>query len=172
MKAYYPAICLALACTSAAQRSAPGGPGGVPQERAHPDTNRLAGCYRLDEGTWVRDSLLGRFMPTSLIPRLIRLDTLRLLGWEPLEREGRPLLRVDTGAQGMGGRPFSYWQRDAVGSDSIRIGAPLAEAGAVLRVHPTPGGLIGELTTFTDAIPLDGEASASAHVHLTRIACP
>lgn len=34
-------------------------------------------------------------------------------------------------------------------------------AGAVLRVHPTSGGLIGELTTFTDAIPLDGDASAS-----------
>jgi len=81
------------------------------------------------------------------------------------------MFRVRTGTRGAVVYPFSFWQRMAVGSDSIVIGEPLIESGATLLVYPVPGGLTGELTTFTDAIPRDGIASATAPVRLTRVTC-
>ena len=132
----------------------------------------VAGCYILQDGPWLRDSLLQRFEPTSAIPRDFQLDTMPIRGWDGLQTAGRPLLAVRALRQGTASTLFTYWQRDQAGSDSIRIATPLPSGGASLHVLAVAGGLTGQLTTFTDAIPPDGVIEASAPVFLARVSCP
>ena len=66
---------------------------------------------------------------------------------------------------------LTFWRAVRVGGDSIHIGAPLPFAGAQLRLVPASTGLVGRLTTFTDAIPPDGIAEAEVPAALDRVAC-
>ena len=134
--------------------------------------HRVVGCYVLRPGIWEQNARLNEFYPAASIPRQLRLTSTRLRGWDALQSDTLPLYAVETNTGSSPGRGLlTFWSAVRVGSDSIHIGAPLPFAGARLRLVPAPTGLIGTLTTFTDAIPSDGIASADVPAALDRVAC-
>ena len=133
---------------------------------------QVDGCYVLRPGPWEQDAQLNKFLSVAAIPRRLRLTRQRAPGWEGMQSDTLPLHAVETAP----GSPetrwiFTSWWAVRVGGDSIHIGTPLAFGGAALRVVAAPRGLVGELTTFTDAIPPDGVASATVPATLDRVPC-
>ena len=134
---------------------------------------RVVGCYLLRPGAWEQNALLNEFYPAAFIPRRLRLTSTALRGWDAMQSDTLPLYAVETDTSSSRSRwLFTFWRAVRVGSDSIHIGAPLPFAGAHLRLVPAPAGLVGTLTTFTDAIPPDGIAHAEVPATLDRVACP
>ena len=133
---------------------------------------RVAGCYVLRPGSWEADTQLTKLFSVDAIPRHLELKSSLLTGWDAIQSDTLPMYAVDTDTVPPRSRwLFNFWQLRRVGGDTIHIGAPLPFAGAYLRVVPAPNGLVGTLTTFTDAIPPDGIADAEAPVFLDRVAC-
>jgi hypothetical protein len=134
---------------------------------------RLPGCYELGSGAWENSAELDRFYPTTQIPRRIRFDTARAVGWDPLQNDSLPLFAVRAvGAMSGPHTPFTYWSRVRVRSDSIHVGVPLPLGGAYLRLATGDDTLVGLLTTSTDALPPVGPSSASLPIKLVPIECP
>lgn len=128
---------------------------------------RVPGCYVLREGPWATAYGLAAFYPPASIPRRFQFDTVRIIGWDAMQEAERPMLRVRTNVAG----PFTYWQQRNRSLPELYVGAPLPLGGASLRLHPVLEGLAGDLTTFTDAIPAIGMASATAPVLLQTVPC-
>lgn len=159
-------VCLALfaACTACASS------GTRPNSVLF--SERVAGCYRLEPGHWRDDPALARFVPPRQIPTRLHLDTARLQGWEPLQSDSLPLYAVRTDpAPGETGSLFTYWSRMGIGSDTIHVGHPLPLGGASLRLWLRGGDLVGEVTTFTDAIPPDGVNEARTSIIARKVDC-
>jgi hypothetical protein len=133
--------------------------------------DRIPGCFVLSEGAWSADTNLAKFYPLDRIPRQIRFDTTRIVGWDAIQDDARPMKAVKTNPVGPSGySPFIYWMHTA--GDSIYVGAPLPMGGASLRLWPAPDGFEGTLTTFTDAVPADGITDARAPLRLQQVRCP
>ena len=159
-------VCLALfaACTACASSDT--------QPSDVPFSERVAGCYQLQPGQWRDDPALARFVPPRQIPTRLHLDTSRLEGWEPLQSDSLPLYAVRTDPDpGESGSLFTYWSRTGIGSDTIHIGHPLSMQGASLRLWLRGRDLVGEVSTFTDAIPPDGVAEATAPIVARKVNC-
>lgn len=132
-----------------------------------------AGCYLLEPGPWQSDEQLARFHPPERVPRFLQLDAARLPGWTGLQNDTTPLLTVHAfGESGVRSTEFTYWTRASGTRDEIVIGRPLPLGGARLMLRPEGNDLAGEIMTFTDFIPPDGIAHASAPVRARRVRCP
>ena len=135
-------------------------------------SERVPGCYELANGEWQTDKSLAAFYPLQYLPRRIFFDTTRLKGWDPLQTAEYPMWAIRSRPlPTYGSGPFVFWSRVRNGADTILVGAPLAMGGARMMLWPVIDGFAGTLTTFTDAIPPDGVAHASAPIRLRRSTC-
>lgn len=141
-----------------------------------PLLSTIPGCYRLHPGAWETDSLINRFYQTAGLPRLLTLDTARLVGWDALQSDSLPMFTVRTLTAPprslYSTRPFIFWRQLHVTSDSIFVAEPLPLGGAMMKLAQTRDGLSGVLITSTDAVPPDGVAIATAPISLDRVECP
>ncbi len=135
--------------------------------------DRIPGCYEFVDGAWKTDKRLARFFSLEHLPRRIQFDTSKLRGWDVLQTAEAPLRSIRSLPISRSTRsPFVFWSRVRSTADTILVGAPLPETGARMTLWPVVGGLAGSITTFTDAIPPDGVAEATAPVRLRRFTCP
>jgi hypothetical protein len=133
--------------------------------------DKVAGCYEIRNGDWRSDTLLARFHNVSTLPPGLELRTSLLKDWDQ-DNDSLPFYEVNAPKQpGYAESPFVYWEQLRVGVDSIHVGVPIAFGGASLRLGLRGSALEGTLTTFTDAIPADGIASAQRAVVLDRVRC-
>jgi hypothetical protein len=144
----------------------------VPTPAVAAFAHRVAGCYRLDDGTWRADSVRAGDVSTKFTPLAFELAEEVLRGWDPIQSSDRPMFVVRDPLTRRSDASFTYWQLVDSTSETIRIANPLALAGATLTLRIDGRDLAGTITVFTDAIEKDKPYEVTRPVRARRITCP
>jgi hypothetical protein len=113
---YLLVLLLVVGCVSGAQAPEPML---VPTPAATDFARRIAGCYRLEDGSWRADSVLAGDISTTHTPLFLELTDQLLSGVESLQSSERPMWAVRDSTE-----IFSYWQRDSGSSNGSRPRPP------------------------------------------------
>lgn len=128
---------------------------------------QVAGCWELRPGTeGAAAGTTRRWLEDRTLPRTIGLDTVRM---EAKDSDSLYRARSYRGSRATR-RPFSAWR--PVGADSIRVEAPGALAGVVLRLAVQAERLRGTATVFTDALRPGESARTTGPVEGRPRDCP
>ncbi len=123
---------------------------------------RVAGCYRLVDGSWRFDSALAKIIPIPRGPTTFELTS------EPDPDQTRlAALELATYFKTRSSELFSTWQRTSDKEPRILVSRPLPMAGFALNVVLRGTDLVGSIVAFSDNV-----GSAAHPVTARRTSCP